>query len=319
LTRGHAAGSALRSSQLHVTGPVWRGRNAFVYKVESPWLPGTAALKACRNWTTGEPDASVARRQFSALVDVNRKLGSDGRYRVPAPYAMFEDYACYLAAWIDGISMSAALVSRRSEVSLRARIVTLAGEWLRHFHTSKDAGAGYLDVGAQLPAFASLPRSPRVRQRRSSFNTAVTALRSAAPEIASIELSRSWAHGDYKPGNILLANNYVYAIDVAASEVNIVAFDIAQFLNDLSAIANDSRDAQLVRCLPVLESAFWNGYGEADPGLRRVVTWLRIALLMESHEGTRQGLYDLLRRLWRGTSRHRMIDRLTEQLTRGGL
>jgi len=310
------AGDSRGQDHVLVNAPVWRGRNAFVYKVEAPWLPGTAALKACREWTTGKPDAAAARRQFVALTNVEEKFGRDGRFRVPAPYALFEQHAAYLAEWIEGTSMARALSARMADEPSAVRLVLDAGAWLRRFHASNEACHGRVDVEAQLSELVAGSRDSLIAGRRRRDSASLAALRAMAPEIADIEVARSWVHGDFKPDNLLVTHDCIYAIDVAASDANIIGFDIALFLNGLAAVANDSHNSTLVGCLPALEDAFWQGYGGPELALRRVVTWLRISLLLEARAAAsaRAAARTLLHWLTGTASDRNTLERLTREL-----
>src|SRR5438034_955167 len=76
LKRGAGDNAAVADLPIQIDGPVWRGRNAVVYRVQAPNLPGPAALKFCRHWATGRPHPQAARRQFEALSKVDQALGA---------------------------------------------------------------------------------------------------------------------------------------------------------------------------------------------------------------------------------------------------
>jgi len=302
------------NAEPRVHGPIWRGRNAWVYRVHADWLPGAAALKVCRQWLSGELNPDAARIQFDALMRVERAIGSNGAYRVPTPYSLLQQHACYLAAWIDGPSMETTLACDSATDSSRLRLVGDAGAWLRRFHASCNSGIDHLDTAEQLGHLSErLGFVPRTDVRVSD---ALAALRASASRIADATIGTSWTHGDFKPANILREHDLLYSIDVAAGDTNVVVFDIAQFLNGLSALAEHSGSRPFIDALPRLEDAFWLSYagGDADQRLREVTLWLRLVLLLEASAGPAHGPKDVLRRLWRRRTDQHAIVKMTHRL-----
>ncbi len=301
------------ASPVVVNGPIWRGRNAVVYRVEAAILPGPAALKFCRHWATGEPDPTAARRQFDALTTVDAALGRAGPYRVPSPFLLFETEACYLAEWIDGPTVADSLVSAGTSEASRMKLVGDAGKWLRRFHDSNPLQPIRLDTARQMSdlddklASSALTRDPLSAE-------VLQLLRQTEECISQQQIPCSWAHGDFKCANLLLSANDLFGIDVSINHTDVVAFDLAQFLNDLAMMADTWRARWIGDHLTRLEDEFLLAYGAPLDQVATVVAWVRAVLLLSTWSDLSTGIGGVIRQIPRRKAHRSTLERLRQQL-----
>jgi hypothetical protein len=301
------------AGRIRISSPVWRGRNAHVYRVEAPWLASPAALKVCRRWANGEPDHRAARRQYDALVKVDAAMGREGRYRVPEPYALFEDAACHLVAWVEGTSLEKELSSVPIGNGHASRLITDAGAWLRHFHDARRLGDSRLDTGKQVADLAELRAIAPERSRQ--FARTFEIVCASAEGVAAIDVPRSWAHGDYKPANLFTDGQRFYGFDVHVDNSDVVAFDIAQFLNGLAMIGGSVKTRRFAGHMEDFEAAFWDGYAVSPScNLTLVVSWLRAVLLLSSWSELGHGAAGAVRRVMYRNRHRRALESLMQRL-----
>jgi len=158
-------------------------------------------------------------------------MQSDARYTVPRPYLLDRERALLAIEWIDGVMMTASIASWRSGAVHAHGLMGQAGTWLRHFHRAHPLGNGSLDVAEKLRHLSEYDGSALAQE--SVFAQGVAELRRSAAAAASINLERSWIHGDFKTDNLIVSGQRIVGIDVQSRYENTVAYDLAPFINHL--------------------------------------------------------------------------------------
>jgi len=301
--------------EVSISDPRWRGRNGHVYRVDSPALPAAAALKLCWNWDTRRADEAGARREFEALQKVHGAMGNEGRFGVPVPYLLLQDEAGYLAQCIDGTTVDRYLLLPSETRAARVEVIRDAAAWLRRFHDAKSGSTGRVDTEDQLLDLEHvLTRS--LGRRDAAVIDAMDVLRRTSDRIGMLAVPTSWAHGDFKPANVMMAGERRVGIDVAGDLVNVVAFDLAYFLNALALAPMPWSGRHLRADFECFEAAFLESYGiEPESEIDAVIAWLRMSLLL-SGWAKRDGLAAGLWRRLRARDLRRICARLSQKVAR---
>jgi tRNA A-37 threonylcarbamoyl transferase component Bud32 len=219
------------AGQCIVKGPVYQRQNSHIFYAECDALPSAAAIKWCLQTYTPRPDSDSAVRQFEALRRVADAMQADPRYTVPRPYLLDRERALLAIEWIGGAPMTASMASWRCGADNAHDLMVQAGNWLRHFHQAHRLPDGPLDVEDKLRSASEYDDCALARDQ--VFAQGLADLRRSAAAAASVNLERSWIHGDFKTDNLIISGQRIVGIDVQIRHENTVVYDVAPFLNDL--------------------------------------------------------------------------------------
>ena len=264
-----------------VRGPLHERDNSRVFYAECAALPSPAAIKWCAQPRTLQPDGDSAARQFEALRRAADAMQSDPRYAVPRPYLLDSERALIAIEWIDGATVTTSISGWRSDAEAAHRFMAEAGNWLRHFHRAHPLDDGFLDVAEKLSYLTRYDTSALVGE--SVFAQGIAELKRTAAAAASISLSRSWVHGDFKTDNLIVSGQRIVGIDVQIRHENTVVYDLAPFINHLELALYHPGGWRLAPARARLITAFVDAYSEGKPG--RVwlpLTWIRLYMMLSA-------------------------------------
>jgi hypothetical protein len=264
-----------------VRGPLHERENSRLFYAECDALSSPAAIKWCLQPRTLQPDGDSAAQQFEALRRVADAMQSDGRYTVPRPYLLDRERALLAIEWIDGVTMTASIASWRCGASVAHGLIAQAGNWLRHFHRAHPLSDGSLDVAEKLRHLSEYEGCALAQER--VFAQGLAELRRSAAAAASINLKRSWIHGDFKTDNLIVSGRRIVGIDVQIRHENTVVYDLAPFINHLELAFCHPTVWRLARARTRLITAFVDAYSEGKPD--RVwlpLTWTRLYMMLSA-------------------------------------
>lgn len=218
----------------------------------------------------GEDAVARVRAEHDVLTMLHRRMGSDAAHTVPGVLMYDEPHAALVLERADG----RALASCMSETNL-AR----AGAWLRTLHdcTSGEKDAEEVLSQALAHAHCDLDRAAAADRRVRRHNHEIRdELRRLEASVASRPRLVVGQHGHFRPQNVFLSDEQVWAIDFAAWRNGLAEEDVAQML--------------LFVDRPELRRAFLDGYGGSiDPDALQLFTITKaLALLSRTEAGWRE-------------------------------
>ena len=264
-----------------VRGPLHERENSRVFYAECDALPTPAAIKWCWHPYALQPDHDSAVRQFEALGRVTEAMQASGRYAVPRPYLLDRERALIAIEWIAGKTITASIASWGCGANTAQGLLVDAGNWLRHFHRAGPLHDDRLDVENRLRNLSDYDKSALARER--VFSLGLAELRRSAAAAASIDLKRSWLHGDFKTDNLIISGQRIVGIDLQIKHENAVVYDLAPFINHLDLAFYSPAFWRLSPARERLITAFIEAYNEADSeSLLLPLTWVRLYLMLSA-------------------------------------
>jgi tRNA A-37 threonylcarbamoyl transferase component Bud32 len=262
-----------------VTGPVREADNCTVFYLESPALPGPAAVKICRSGLERSPDPAAARQQYEALARVGERWQPVDGLQCVQPYALFEDQALVVMEWVRGRPLTEVLLGFRTSIREAEQLAARAGEWLSAFHRAERLPPQALDVEEKRTFLDGMgdwkPAGNAV------FREAAAMLRGAARAAGSAVLPHSWIHGDFKLDNLLFDGGRMTGIDVQLRHSNAVVYDVGSFLNHMEMCCLDPRNPWRIPHRDRLVAGFLRGYQrDAQPLAALPLAWCRLYQLL---------------------------------------
>ena len=260
-------------------GPISVRNNSTVYIIHpSTGLPDSAILKCCRDPVTGQTDSVSASRQFQALSRTQTALARMGSAQdVPQPLLLLPAAGAYVMSRVEGEPLTACFY-RRWDLAALVDVCERAGQWLARFHAAGPLRTDVADFASKLILIDEMKQLP---VRHPVFEEALRDLASST-NIASLKLSISWLHGDFKSDNLLIGNERVVGIDIDLRYENSIEHDLAQFMNHLDLILMRYRLIHLRRSATILQDSFVRGYQKSGivismDFLRWLRTWSALA------------------------------------------
>jgi aminoglycoside phosphotransferase (APT) family kinase protein len=237
------------------------------------------AIKECFDPTTLEPSAESAEREFVALQRIAASTTAKGRLALaPTPLALCRGHGSYAMSWVDGRSITEALLATSCDATVAVRLGTHAGKWLREFHALRALPQRCSDFAAKIPYVRQILAT---REDDTLVRRAAEVLSQNASAAAAIELPASWVHGDMKSDNLLIAEDRVVGLDAQLNHENTVAYDLAPFLNHLRLLRWSGRGFRRRRAAAIVAENFTRSYSTAARDWSLPVAWLRAYLLLQ--------------------------------------
>ena len=160
------------------------------------------AIKECFDPTTLEPSAESAEREFAALQRIAASTTAKGHLALaPTPLALCRGHGSYAMSWVDGRSITEALLATSCDSAAAVQLGVDAGTWLREFHALRALPHRCSDFAAKIP---HIRRILAARKDDALVRRTAEVLSRNATAAAAIELPASWIHGDMKSDNLLI-------------------------------------------------------------------------------------------------------------------
>jgi len=273
---GRRIGEALLDG-CRVIGPVRVGAASQLFRCTAPEIAGALALKFCLT-ADGRRDFDTARRQFAALERIaGLAARSAAPVRVVRALGLIDAYACLVMEWIDGRSVASVLAGPlTAETEVRAW-ASAAGRWLHGFHAMHRLADRPMSCAVMLANLElRAPSADALRSNR-SFADGHAALARTAAQVASIAVPIAHHHGDFKAENLMMTDDGLVGLDIAAHWDDAVTLDLAKFIRDLTFRSWRPTGWMLGRRHGIIVDAFLDGYGAAGrPWSRGPLLWAQL-------------------------------------------
>jgi len=246
-----------------VIGPARVSAASQLFRCTAPEIAGALALKFCLT-ADGRRDHETAQNQFAALERIaGLAARSTAPVRVVRALAMIDEYACLVMEWIDGRSVASVLAGPlTADTEIRAW-ANAAGRWLHGFHAMHRLADGPMSCAVMLANLERNAPSARALQSNRSFADGRAALERTATQIASIAVPIAHHHGDFKAENLMMTDDGLVGLDIAAHWDDAVTLDVAKFIRDLTFGSWRPTGWMLGRRHRVIVDAFLDGYAAA--------------------------------------------------------
>jgi len=217
--------------------------------------------------------AEEARIAYAALQQVAELAQTDPVLSCARPLLLFEQHGIVVTEWLEGPTLARRIQFGTARQS--AHLVRGAGEWLALLYRGIGLSEQPLPASAMLEQLENaIPPGNGIRTHP-PLRRALDLLHETLTQVDGELVLWSQKHGDFKPGNLILANGRLAAVDVGLREDGPCGVDAAYFLNHVTArlALRPGREAASKRA----EAAFLDGFSGAGLWLAPVPsTWLRL-------------------------------------------
>lgn len=252
-----------------VEGPVRVSPTSRLFRCTGMEFPDGIALKFCLT-ADGRGDFDTAQRQFAALERIaGLAARSAASVRVVRALGLIEERACLIMEWIEGRSVASVLggpMTGEAEVKAWSHA---AGRWLHGFHAMHRLADRPMSCAVMLANLAMRAPAAQALQSNRSFAQARAALERTAALIAAIAVPFAHHHGDFKAENLMMTDDGLVGLDIAAHWDDAVTLDLAKFVRDLTFRSWRPTGWMLGRRRAAVVTAFLDGYGFAGTPARR--------------------------------------------------
>lgn len=161
-----------------------------------------------------------------------------------------------------------------------ARMFHSAGAMLRSLHDGCPDGyqVRALDIKPKLAYLEEI--YGHILHRNSKTRRAFTHLRASADAVALLPLRVSWAHGDFKPENVLYDGRRIILLDTKLDVRGAVVYDLASFLDHVRIAACSPGNGTLRSNGQRIEAAFLSGYGGLDAAETTALRWAQLYFML---------------------------------------
>ncbi len=272
-------------SRLFASGPLpcnqWRlQRSPNTQRSSSPVhileCAGTGKRFAAKVYRSGEiTGVEQARKEVESLSLVARRMNDDEGYGVARGFDFLVERGCVVTEWIDGISLSSILNDGRRRDLDVIDFAARSGVWLRRFHDAYPAPPRPLAVDRMLERIECLARDASgAHFLQRNLVAALAVLHDSAAVVARIDAPCSWLHGDFKPGNLIFADDgrRVAGIDLSLDPPGPSIRCVAKFIVEVELSAARPFSWHLRRRNDAIIRAFLAGYRHSH-ALDPVLHW----------------------------------------------
>lgn len=270
-----------QAGDLIVHGPLTRRDYSRVFRVQSSALPSASVMKLCLKTGSFVPNPRDARQQYSILEKIHAASANRGLHLVPQPYLLMEPEGVFLAEWIKGDIMATRLFGweLRFRPVNRLNLIKSAAEWLRSFHQLLSLPSGPLELQSKVLTLKELEADGF--QENEIFRNCAAYLARCADRAGSVQLERSWLHGDFKADNLIVTGEKTIGIDIQAQTCDAIIYDIAQFLNNIELNVRYLHNRRLFRTRETLYDHFIHCYFGPEHGTYDLpLLWIRGYMLL---------------------------------------
>jgi hypothetical protein len=213
-------------------------------------------------------------KDFDITTQLDAHFSLTPRLRVPTPLFHSPEHLVIVTAHVPGQQLQEKLVRRAAGWPSRQTLSELetdchtCGEWLREFQKAPiKGGAGGLDV-EKMRDMIALRLDWLVADSRIPLGEATSKeiLRHFDREVAALtpsDMAVANVHGDYFPGNVLVADNLVVGLDFANSRQGSVFADPSYFVFQLQTLTYKPQYQS--RVIGRLQNSFLNGWSPGIP------------------------------------------------------
>lgn len=256
--------------------------------------------------TTQKPIKS----EYDTLATMRTLFAYNEPFRSLTPLVYFENdsYGVMVTELIEGVDLE--YCAKSFPLSNSSRIYKLAGNFLRRLHDAyPKREIRPIDLTSKISYLVT--EYGDVLRTVGSFRKALDVLRGASSLIEGKCLCWTWAHGDFKPQNVIYDGQGVVVFDTTLDVLGTFVFDIGQFLANIELLflgvagrRNDIRHK--------LSRDFVDGYRVTDSDELSAIAWARLYFALTYYGQFCRG--GMLRRFVAGIVFRRAITRSTQQL-----
>ncbi len=207
-----------------IEGPLFASASSTIYRATR--INGTGPTVAIKSAAPRE-----VKEQYEALVVGRDRLQGHSDCHVPLPLGYLEAEGFLAMEWIDAPSLKTIMLSPMTSRRRLEHLAQQAGEWLAAFHNN-DKETCSLDPRVMLDQIDECREARESRLPRRIDET-IRFLHSTTDRLVEHPMPKVLLHGDFKPSNFLVTDNATFGIDLTAQHVDVAAYDIAQFVNQL--------------------------------------------------------------------------------------
>ena len=204
-------------------------RNSTLYVAAADNLPYKILIKQVK---TGDAGA-----QYDALLTAHRKM-KGGDYCVPAPLACIPEKNIIVMQFIEGQTLERVLLARDIAPDDKTRRIAQSARWLSLFHNAFEKRTAELGSIRSIESLkVSLGQAAKTLTRQKDLNAAWQWLLDRRHDMEKHEASQGFIHGDFKPENILYAEQGVFGIDFLLEDKGLHLMDLVQYANHMLFLA----------------------------------------------------------------------------------
>lgn len=219
-------------------------------------------------------------KEYQTLRKLQDIFPPDGHYGVLEACGYLQLDAC--AAMVTRLFRGKDLVryARSAGPAELDRMFRSAGSLLRSLHDGCPDGYWMrpLDTEAKLAYLAETYE--RFLIRNSKTQGAFADLRASANAVGTPLLRTSWAHGDFKPENVLYDGRRTVLLDTRLDVRGAVVYDVASFLNHARIAASSLGSGVFRNNYQRMETAFLSGYGQLDAAETAASHWAQLYFML---------------------------------------
>jgi aminoglycoside phosphotransferase (APT) family kinase protein len=227
-----------------------------------------------------DPDNRELEMEHRALLAMEAIFPAHGSYGAltPIDYIRFDGCEVLVTRRFAGDDLHRC--ARRTSASELPKMFLSAGVLLRKLH----------DASPDATSFRSLDAERKLRHLSQSYGEQLLAtpimfdafmqLRGDASRIARTKVAWAWAHGDFKPENVLYDGRKIVVFDTKLSTRGACVYDIASFLNHVRLSGRTLGGCKVARHYRQIEAEFLAGYGVMNSAQIAVLRWAQLYFML---------------------------------------
>lgn len=254
--------------------------NAVLYRFGCTRCGEQVVLKLARMLSQSQSNESSLKVEYQALLDLNKAFLSDNRRGTltPVSYVEFGGYEGIITRIFRGADLIC--YARSANIAQLREAYRCAGALLRGLHDACPRGYELRSLDVE-PKLEHLDEKYGFLMRADpEISKAVAQMHDSSSRISRPALKWSWAHGDFKPDNVLYDGCKMIVFDTRLDTRGAFVYDLASLLNHALLADYSFAGWRTLRHYQNLEAEFLAGYGVRDEAEMAALRWCQLYFML---------------------------------------
>lgn len=237
-------------------------------------------VKVPRAVAGSEEGRELALSEYRVLCELQTIFPQDDQFGtlVPLGYLEFDGYGAMITRKFNGVD----LIRHASGLpeARKSALFGAAGVLLRKLHDSCPRGYQRRSLGEKdKVAYLANTYGAELRSGQAT-RTLCDRFAQEAARFGTLQLRATWAHGDFKPENVLCDGHKYLILDTRLDGYGVFVYDLASFLNHLLIAGQSYRGSGIRHGYQRAEEEFLAGYGGVNQQELAALRWAQLYFIL---------------------------------------